>query len=47
MISMSCSQHLRASLAAPLLRFAAPTFFGFMGFYAWRRRFGVAGFAAV
>jgi hypothetical protein len=44
---MSCSLHIRTIDTAPLMRTAAPAFFGFMGFYAWRRRFGVAGSAAV
>jgi len=44
---MSLVQHIRTSEIAPLTRLVAPTFYGFMGFYAWRRRFGVAGSAAV
>lgn len=44
---MSLVQHIRTSETAPRPRAAAPTFYGFMGFYAWRRRFGVAGSAAV
>jgi hypothetical protein len=32
---MSLKQHIRTSEIAPLTRLATPTFYGFMGFYAW------------